>query len=371
MPPPWRRLLVVPVARRQHFILRSARRTCPASRSRAACIQPPQDRSLEGLVAQVEAHLAKNPEDGRGWEVIAPVYLRLGRFEDAVKARQQCACAQRRDRRPRGRSRRGADGGRERRRHGGSQGSVRARARARRHPCQGALFSRPRGRAGRRRARLPRNLARHAGECAADGALGADLCARRWRASNTPRPRATGPSADDIAAAQQMTPEDRAAMVRGMVERLARTAQAGRLRRRGLAAPRAGLYGAGRDAKGARGGARGAPRARHATPTSCAGSTSLVKRAGSGRLMIMTRKQRRLVLIGSALARARRRGRARALRAAGLHRLLQFADRHGREARRAGQPHSPRRAGEARHAHARRQSQRSLRGDRRQQARSR
>ena len=33
-------------------------------------------------------HLERNPDDGRGWEVIAPVYLRLGRFEDAVKARR-------------------------------------------------------------------------------------------------------------------------------------------------------------------------------------------------------------------------------------------------------------------------------------------
>jgi cytochrome c-type biogenesis protein CcmH len=34
-------------------------------------------------------------------------------------------------------------------------------------------------------------------------------------------PPPVGPSEDDIAAAQQMTPEDRSAMVRGMVERLA------------------------------------------------------------------------------------------------------------------------------------------------------
>src|SRR5215469_12480683 len=40
------------------------------------------------LIAQVEAHLAANPEDARGWEVLAPVYLRLGRFDDAVKARR-------------------------------------------------------------------------------------------------------------------------------------------------------------------------------------------------------------------------------------------------------------------------------------------
>ncbi|MBF9232077.1 c-type cytochrome biogenesis protein CcmI [Microvirga alba] len=37
-------------------------------------------------VAQIEAHLAQNPQDGRGWEVLAPVYMRMGRVEDAVKA---------------------------------------------------------------------------------------------------------------------------------------------------------------------------------------------------------------------------------------------------------------------------------------------
>jgi len=55
-----------------------------ASRSAAA----PATTSIEAMVAQVEAHLAGNPEDGRGWEVLAPVYLRTGRFDDAVKARR-------------------------------------------------------------------------------------------------------------------------------------------------------------------------------------------------------------------------------------------------------------------------------------------
>lgn len=45
-------------------------------------------QSLASLVAQAEARIARSPEDGRGWEVLAPVYLRLGRFEDAVKARR-------------------------------------------------------------------------------------------------------------------------------------------------------------------------------------------------------------------------------------------------------------------------------------------
>src|SRR5215813_11137931 len=31
--------------------------------------QPPEHRSIATLVSQVEAHLGRNPEDGRGWEV--------------------------------------------------------------------------------------------------------------------------------------------------------------------------------------------------------------------------------------------------------------------------------------------------------------
>ena len=44
--------------------------------------------SIDTLITQVEDHLTRHPEDGRGWEVVAPVYLRLGRFEEAVKARR-------------------------------------------------------------------------------------------------------------------------------------------------------------------------------------------------------------------------------------------------------------------------------------------
>ena len=44
--------------------------------------------AVDTLIARVEDHLSHHPEDGRGWEVIAPVYLRLGRLDDAVKARR-------------------------------------------------------------------------------------------------------------------------------------------------------------------------------------------------------------------------------------------------------------------------------------------
>ncbi|WP_454630173.1 c-type cytochrome biogenesis protein CcmI [Bradyrhizobium cenepequi] len=53
-----------------------------AARSRTADVNQP----LANLVAQVEAHLEKNPTDGRGWNVLAPVLSRLGRYDDAVRA---------------------------------------------------------------------------------------------------------------------------------------------------------------------------------------------------------------------------------------------------------------------------------------------
>ncbi len=47
---------------------------------------PEQNRSIENLVAQVEDHVTRNPKDGRAWEVLAPVYMRVGRYDDAVRA---------------------------------------------------------------------------------------------------------------------------------------------------------------------------------------------------------------------------------------------------------------------------------------------
>ena len=53
-----------------------------AERSRA----PDASASLDALVSQVEAHLEKNPKDGRGWDVLAPALMRLNRFDDAARA---------------------------------------------------------------------------------------------------------------------------------------------------------------------------------------------------------------------------------------------------------------------------------------------
>ncbi len=53
-----------------------------AARQQAAV----ETASLDRLVAKVESMLEKNPTDGRGWTVLAPVLMRLERYGDAVRA---------------------------------------------------------------------------------------------------------------------------------------------------------------------------------------------------------------------------------------------------------------------------------------------
>ena len=48
--------------------------------------EAPATQQIAGLVARVEARLRNHPEDGTGWDVIAPVYLRQRRYQDAAEA---------------------------------------------------------------------------------------------------------------------------------------------------------------------------------------------------------------------------------------------------------------------------------------------
>jgi hypothetical protein len=61
----------------------------------------------------------------------------------------------------------------------------------------------------------------------------------------------------------------------------------------------------------------------------------------------MTRKQRRLSLIGAALGVIALAVALVSRRAQGVHRLLQFADRRGRKTHQTGDAYSRRRPGEA------------------------
>jgi cytochrome c-type biogenesis protein CcmH len=185
---------------------------------------PLQDRSLDRLVAQVESHLEKNPEDGRGWEVVGPVYMRMERFDDAVKARRNSL-------RLNGPSaEREADLGESL--VAVANGVVTADAKA---AFERALTHDARN-----------NKARFLLGVAAQQDGQPEKAAAIWRAmledirpgspwipmvrealaqfdppGAAPSASAPGPTAEDVAAANQMKPDDRNAMIRGMVERLA------------------------------------------------------------------------------------------------------------------------------------------------------
>jgi cytochrome c-type biogenesis protein CcmH len=81
-------ILIVPVVALA-FYLKLGSPDIPGQSAFARANESGEDRSIASLVSQVENHLARNPNDGAGWEVIAPVYLRLGRFSDAVMARKK------------------------------------------------------------------------------------------------------------------------------------------------------------------------------------------------------------------------------------------------------------------------------------------
>ena len=182
----------------------------------------PENRSIAALVAQVEDRLERNPQDGRGWEVIGPVYMRLGRFDDAVKARRNAV-------RLLGASpAREADLGEAL--VAAANGVVTAEAKA--------AFDRALALDARDpRAKFFAGLAaQQDGKDAEAAAIWHDLLAHApgdapWanivrqslaRLENAkPQPAAPGPSAADVAAAADMSPQARVQMVRGMVERLA------------------------------------------------------------------------------------------------------------------------------------------------------
>jgi cytochrome c-type biogenesis protein CcmH len=180
---------------------------------------PAASQPLDNLVAQVEAHLEKNPTDGRGWNVLAPVLAKLGRFDDAVRAYRNSltyngdSAARRAD-----------------------LGEVIAGA------AGGVVTSEA-------KAEFERAIALNADEAKASYFLGlaaeqdgrASEAASIWRGMLAKAPQAapwrplvlaalarvTGAPAapvlsdDTIAAAKDMTETDRSAMIRGMVDRLA------------------------------------------------------------------------------------------------------------------------------------------------------
>jgi cytochrome c-type biogenesis protein CcmH len=173
-------------------------------------------QSIETLVAQVESHLARNPNDGRGWEVIAPVYLRLGRFDDAVKARRNALNF----------------GGETSERHAGLGEAITAAAEGRVSAEAKAEFERAVALdAENVKARYYLGIAAEQDGRPADalsiwrGMLAHAPADAPWaefiRNEITRLAGGPGPSEDDVAAASNMNADQRVAMIRGMIGRLA------------------------------------------------------------------------------------------------------------------------------------------------------
>jgi cytochrome c-type biogenesis protein CcmH len=190
----------------------------------AVRLDTPTEQSVPALVVRVEAHLERNPEDGRGWEVLAPVYMRLGRYEEAAQARRNVV------RLLGSTAAREADLGEAL--TGAANGVVTADAKA---AFERALALD----ATEFKARYFTGLAAEQDGRPAEAAklwralLDSAPPGANWLAfvqeslkrvdPNAPPPAAQlpGPSPDDVAAAETLTPEQRMAMVQGMIDRLA------------------------------------------------------------------------------------------------------------------------------------------------------
>ncbi len=58
----------------------------PAKPLAARLSGDPATMDMAVALTRVENHLQLNPADGKGWEILAPIYLRTGRYDDAARA---------------------------------------------------------------------------------------------------------------------------------------------------------------------------------------------------------------------------------------------------------------------------------------------
>jgi len=213
-------LLVLPVLPLSFYLMLGSP-DLPGQPAFARVKTPQGHQSIEAMVAQVEAHLANNPNDGAGWEVIAPVYLRLGRVDDAVLARRKSL-------------------------------ALNGETATRDSDLGEALVAAANGVVtDEAKTQFERAVGRDARESKARYFLGLadeqdgnrEAAAKRWRAmlqdapagapwigfvrealgrvTGEPVPQPSGPSDADVAAAANMSDTQRDEMVRGMVARLA------------------------------------------------------------------------------------------------------------------------------------------------------
>jgi cytochrome c-type biogenesis protein CcmH len=207
----------------------------------AARLQDPaSETNVAALVARVEARLRAHPDEGEGWDVIAPVYLSMQRYEDAAEAYSQAI-------RLLGASAKRLSGYGQALalEQGGLVSDAAKHALEQAHALDATLVE-PRillaiakeqdgnyaGAIADWRGLLDRQGSNEAWRAMIEkriAAAQAHLSGKPVAGTETaPQGGAPGPSAADVAAAQNMSPADRQAMIEGMVQKLAaRLAQQG------------------------------------------------------------------------------------------------------------------------------------------------
>lgn len=83
-----RGLLIVPVAAMALYVWLGSP-NLPSQPIATRTPPPAEDAQITDLISRVEAQLKTTPNDGRGWEVIAPIYLRMKRYDPAAYAFSQ------------------------------------------------------------------------------------------------------------------------------------------------------------------------------------------------------------------------------------------------------------------------------------------
>ena len=189
---------------------------------------PADANSVAGLIARVETHLERNPDDGRGWDVVAPIYMRLGRFDDAIRAYRSALKleGETADRQASlGEALAGAAGGVI---TTDAKGAFeRALVLDKSNPRAQFYLGLAAEQDGRASEAVDRwqSLIAHAPADAPWLAYVREALARvepsRAQTQGSGAPAGSGPSAQDVASAAEISPSEGDQMVRGMVERLA------------------------------------------------------------------------------------------------------------------------------------------------------
>jgi cytochrome c-type biogenesis protein CcmH len=188
---------------------------------------PLEQANVAELIAKVEARLRDHPEDGQGWDVIAPIYYKLGRFREAAAAYANAARI---------------EGETVRRLAGFAEASVLAADGVVGEEARLAFENILKVEPGRPEPRFWLTLAKEQDGKLADALADYKILlseapadapwreavagriaevSRRLSVAAKPEPRGPAPSAADVAAAEKLAPEDRGRMIAQMVDGLA------------------------------------------------------------------------------------------------------------------------------------------------------